>query len=44
MMPLVNDAMPSTSSTTRVENWIATIATAICTTPQNAVSHRDTRR
>jgi hypothetical protein len=44
MMPLVNDAMPSTSSTTRLDRVMAAIATTTWSSPKPAVSTRDTRR
>src|SRR5262249_25649773 len=42
MTRLVNEAMPSTSSTTRPKSLIPTSATVICATPQTAVSRRET--
>src|SRR5919201_1296249 len=44
IMPLVNDAIASTSVTTLCEIRIAASATPICTTPHTTVSVRDTLR
>ncbi len=42
--PLVNEAMPSTSSTTRVDSSMAAMATPSWTTPQPTVAQRETAR